>query len=218
MRIRYRFEAEQALRLEIRIVKAGSGRVVRRLFVRRRPARSHLQLWEGIAEGGRVAEDGRYRVLIGPRGRALRPAGRFRLLGHLFPVRGPHGDRGATGKFGAPRSGGRTHEGFDLLAACGTPLGAARGGTVLELSFDPVLYGWFVLIDGRREARNYFYSHLRGRPPLAVGARVRTGQRIGVVGKTGNARTTPCHLHFELRSAGRPLDPEPALARWDRWS
>ncbi len=42
--------------------------------------------------------------------------------GHVFPVQGPHGTRGAIGEFGAPRSGGRTHEGFDVVAACGTEL------------------------------------------------------------------------------------------------
>ena len=42
--------------------------------------------------------------------------------GHVFPVQGPHGVRGAIGEFGAPRSGGRIHEGFDIVAACGTEL------------------------------------------------------------------------------------------------
>jgi murein DD-endopeptidase MepM/ murein hydrolase activator NlpD len=47
---------------------------------------------------------------------------------------------------------------------------------------------------------------------------VRTGQRIGVVGATGNARSVGCHLHFEIHSRGRPIDPEPELRAWDRWS
>jgi hypothetical protein len=48
---------------------------------------------------------------------------------HVFPVRGPHGERGPVGEFGAPRDGGRIHEGFDILAACGTELrGSARWG------------------------------------------------------------------------------------------
>ena len=42
--------------------------------------------------------------------------------------------------------------------------------------------------------------------------------RIGVVGATGNARTVGCHLHFEIHSRGRPIDPEPALHAWDHWS
>jgi len=47
---------------------------------------------------------------------------------------------------------------------------------------------------------------------------VHTGQRIGSVGKTGNARTVGCHLHFEIHLRGQPIDPEPALRRWDRFS
>src|SRR3954468_10095476 len=51
---------------------------------------------------------------------------------HVFPVQGPHGNRGGIGEFGAPRSGGRTHEGFDIVAACNTPLVAVRNGKVLR--------------------------------------------------------------------------------------
>jgi len=40
----------------------------------------------------------------------------------------------------------------------------------------------------------------------------------GSVGKTGNARTVGCHLHFEMHVHGRPVDPEPALRRWDSFS
>jgi murein DD-endopeptidase MepM/ murein hydrolase activator NlpD len=53
---------------------------------------------------------------------------------------------------------------------------------------------------------------------VAVGEVVRTGQRIGSVGQTGNARTVGCHLHFEIHVHGKPVDPEPALRRWDRFS
>jgi murein DD-endopeptidase MepM/ murein hydrolase activator NlpD len=38
------------------------------------------------------------------------------------------------------------------------------------------------------------------------------------VGRTGNARSTECHLHFEIRAGGEPIDPEPLLRRWDRYS
>ncbi len=48
------------------------------------------------------------------------------------------------------------------------------------------------------------------------GERVRTGQDVGRIGQTGNAASTPCHLHFEIRVDGRPIDPEPPLRDWDR--
>ncbi|HEX6754094.1 MAG TPA: M23 family metallopeptidase [Solirubrobacterales bacterium] len=137
---------------------------------------------------------------------------------HVFPVQGPHGTRGSIGEFGAPRSGGRVHEGFDVVAACGTPLLAVRGGRVLRAGYDPVLYGNHLTIHGEGEMRSYFYAHLPRPSPLNRGDRVYTGQRVGSVGKTGNARTVGCHLHFEIHVGGQPMDPEPSLGRWDRYS
>jgi murein DD-endopeptidase MepM/ murein hydrolase activator NlpD len=139
-------------------------------------------------------------------------------FGHVFPVLGPHGTRGAIGEFGAPRDGGRIHEGFDIVARCGTPLVAVRGGRVLRRGYDPVLYGNYLLIHGESEDRSYFYAHMP-RPALVhPGERVYTGERVGAVGETGNARTVGCHLHFEIHVHGHPIDPEPSLRRWDRYS
>jgi murein DD-endopeptidase MepM/ murein hydrolase activator NlpD len=137
---------------------------------------------------------------------------------HVYPVAGPHGARGFIGEFGAPRSGGRVHEGFDIVAPCRTPLVAAATGRVLRAGYDPVLYGNYLLIHGQSERRSYFYSHLIRPPAVGRGDRVWAGQRVGAVGKTGNARTVGCHLHFEIHHRGRPLDPEPILARWERQS
>jgi murein DD-endopeptidase MepM/ murein hydrolase activator NlpD len=138
--------------------------------------------------------------------------------GQIFPVRGPHTDRGPVGEFGALRTGGRTHEGFDVVAACGTPLVAARGGMVLQNRYQPDLGGWEVLIHARGTNRNHRYSHLRKRAIPKKGEIVDTGQRIGSVGKSGNAIYVGCHLHFEMRVHGEAIDPEPALKRWDSWS
>jgi len=140
------------------------------------------------------------------------------FYGHVFPVRGAHGTRGAIGEFGAPRSGGRRHEGFDVVAACGTPLVAVRGGRVLRRGFDPVLYGNYLLIHGEGEHRSYFYAHMPRPSPVHLGERVWTGERVGSVGETGNARTVGCHLHFEIHVHGHPIDPEPYLRRWDAYS
>ncbi|MEY2443216.1 MAG: hypothetical protein QOJ46_2642, partial [bacterium] len=41
---------------------------------------------------------------------------------------------------------------------------------------------------------------------------------IGRIGATGNARTIGCHLHFEIRKHGVPIDPAPELHAWDAWS
>ena len=136
----------------------------------------------------------------------------------MFPVQGPHGTRGPIGEFGAPRDGGRTHEGFDITAACGTELVAVRGGRVRETGYDPVLYGNYLLIHGEGERRSYFYAHLSQPAAVRPGKRVWESQPVGLVGETGNAVGTGCHLHFEIHAGGVPVDPEPSLRRWDRYS
>lgn len=126
--------------------------------------------------------------------------------------------RGAIGEFGAPRSGGRTHEGFDIVAACETELVAVTDGRVLRAAYDPILYGNYLLIHGEGERRSYFYAHLPRPAPVHKGERVWEGERVGAVGKTGNAISIGCHLHFEIHVQGIPVNPLPDLERWDRYS
>jgi murein DD-endopeptidase MepM/ murein hydrolase activator NlpD len=145
-------------------------------------------------------------------------AGGVPYYGHVFPVQGRHGVRGGIGEFGAPRSGGRTHEGFDIVAACGTELVAVTNGRVLRRGHDPVLYGNFVLIHGAGERRSYFYAHLARPAPVQRGEQVWEGEGVGAVGETGNAAGSDCHLHFEVHVRGIPVDPAPYLRRWDRYS
>jgi murein DD-endopeptidase MepM/ murein hydrolase activator NlpD len=218
MRIEFRFGAPAPTDVSVRI--AGGGEEVRRIELGQlQPGQDHVVNWEGLTDVGRAAPDGDYRVLVGPSGSQLAEAGTVTLYGHTFPVRGRHGTRGAVGDFGAGRSGGRTHQGFDVTARCGTPLVAARGGTVVRSRFDPELDGNFVIIAGLKERLTYRYSHLRRPSPLEKGDRVRTGALVGHVGQTGNAGSTPCHLHIELRKrSGRFIDPEPHLRAWDRYS
>jgi murein DD-endopeptidase MepM/ murein hydrolase activator NlpD len=126
--------------------------------------------------------------------------------------------RGAIGEYHAPRSGGRIHEGFDITAGCGTRLVAVRNGRVLQRGFDPVLYGNYVLIHGEGEGRSYFYAHLARPAAVGRGDRLIEGERVGVVGETGNAAGTGCHLHFEIHARGVAVNPEGDLRRWDRYS
>jgi murein DD-endopeptidase MepM/ murein hydrolase activator NlpD len=141
--------------------------------------------------------------------------GGTRFYDHVFPVDGPHWTRGSIGEFGAPRSGGRSHEGFDVVAPCRTALVAVATGRVMRAGYDPVLYGNYLRIHGQGERRSFFYAHLRRPAAVHRGDRVWAGRRIGAVGDTGNARTVGCHLHFEIHIDGHPIDPEPVLGRWD---
>lgn len=146
--------------------------------------------------------------------------GAFTFVGAIFPVRGPHDyGQGAAG-FGAGRSG-HTHEGQDVMARCGTPLVAARGGTVIMRTYQ-ALAGNYLVIQDPVTGESNMYAHLREPAIVKRGQRVETGQPIGVVGDTGDA--SACHLHFELWTApgwyqgGEPIDPLPTLQRWDRFS
>ncbi len=137
---------------------------------------------------------------------------------HVFPVAGKHDFGGSGADFGSGRAG-HSHQGHDVFARCGTPMVAARGGRVQASTFHSAA-GNYVVIDADGSGTDYVYMHLAERSPFMRGDRVATGQRIGAVGDTGNARG--CHLHFELWSApgyyegGRPFDPFPALKAWDR--
>ena len=222
---RHVYAAGRPLRMKLRFTSPGGpadlrveirrrGRLAKRFVVRGAVPPGPLSLrW---SPGG--ARAGQYVVSGGPDGGLMKRLGSFTVRDGVYPVRGPHGFRGAVGLFGAGRNGGRTHEGYDILAACGTPVVAARGGVVRRRYYDPVLYGNNVIVRGAGQRRDYWYSHLRAPGRIAAGGRVRTGQRLGEVGQTGNARTTPCHLHFQIHGPAGPFDPLPRLRAWDAYS
>ncbi len=144
----------------------------------------------------------------------------FDLYDHIFPVRGRHDFGQGGARFGAGRAG-HSHQGQDVMAPCGTRMVAARGGRVQFKQYHGAA-GHYVVIDGDGTDVDYVYMHLDQPSPFNQGDRVYTGQTIGAVGDSGNARG--CHLHFELWSApgwydgGHPFDPLPALQAWDSWS
>ncbi len=220
IRLRYGFGADRPLDLVIRVVRRADGKSVRRWVEHDlAPGHVHRRRWDGRRGDGGVPADGSYEFRIAPPGHRGAAGGRFEFHDHRFPVAGSHsyGD-----VFGEPRSGGRVHEGQDLLSPCGTPLIAARGGRMQARGYSDALYGYWVLIDGLATRRDYFYAHLAAPTPLRDGARVRTGEPVGEVGKTGNARSEFCQLHFELwphgYHNGAPQDPLPGLREWDAFS
>ena len=118
--------------------------------------------------------------------------------------------------FGADR-GNRPHDGLDMFAPRNTPVRAAAAGFVYRID-DLSLGGLSVTILGAGGVR-YFYTHFESVPAeLAEGQYVEVGDLIGYVGNSGNAATTPPHLHFGVYSgeADNPcawdaIDPTPYL-------
>jgi len=188
--------------------------------------------WDGTTSEGRPARNGRYTFRISPQSATVAaPAARkatastalslgFAFYGYAFPILGAHEYGMGAGRFGAARTG-HTHQGQDVMAACGTPLVAARGGSVQYAGYEGNA-GNYIVIDGRGTPDDFMYAHLAEPSLLQSGETVRTGQPIGLVGDTGDAQG--CHLHFEMWGApgwyegGSPFDPLPYLQKWDAYS
>lgn len=140
----------------------------------------------------------------------------------VYPVAAP---TALTNSFGEGRSG-HSHQGVDIFGAIGDPLVAVDDGE-LRSGVDP-LGGNIVNLYATDGAR-YYYAHLNdfanadGSPHAAFGSlppaprRVRAGDVVGFLGKTGNAATTQPHLHFEAHPRNGPaVDPFPSLERAPR--
>lgn len=153
---------------------------------------------------------------LAPRAHLVLRASRYgRVRQVTMPVAGLRSSQ-ARSSWHAPRPGGRKHEGIDLFARRGTPVRSATRGEIWRVGVDP-LGGRVVTVLGEGPAL-YYYAHLDDwAAGLRVGAKVERGALLGTVGNTGNARTTPPHLHFGVYRVGwlrtRAVDPWPLLAR-----
>jgi murein DD-endopeptidase MepM/ murein hydrolase activator NlpD len=120
--------------------------------------------------------------------------------GYVFPVYGPcsFGDT-----FGAPRGNivSGWHHGEDIFAPLGAPLLAVADGTVFSVGWNDI--GGYRLWLRDHEGNEFYYAHLSAFSPFAVnGRQVKAGTVLGFVGNTGDAATTPYHLHFEIHPVG----------------
>lgn len=123
--------------------------------------------------------------------------------------------------WGAPRGGGRRHEGQDVFAARGTPIRSATHGIVFEVS-DRFTGGRGVMVLGPGGVR-YFYTHFDAYAEgLREGMAVSPDTILGYVGTAGNAAGTPPHLHFGAYAFDpetcrhRAFDPLPLMVDRDR--
>jgi murein DD-endopeptidase MepM/ murein hydrolase activator NlpD len=96
------------------------------------------------------------------------------------------------------------HEGVDLAVPVGTPVYAARDG-VVAMAEPHAGYGNYVRID-HGDGLATAYGHLsRFAPGLKPGTKVVRGELVAFSGSTG--RSTGPHLHFEVLTGGKPVDP-----------
>jgi murein DD-endopeptidase MepM/ murein hydrolase activator NlpD len=106
-----------------------------------------------------------------------------------------------TNDWGAPRSGGRTHKGNDIYAARGTAVVAPESGRV---EFSSNNLGGRVFRLYADSGAYYYGAHLDA--VVGVDRRVSAGETVATVGNTGNAITTPPHLHLEMRPGGQDAE------------
>ncbi|RYU80507.1 M23 family metallopeptidase [Hymenobacter persicinus] len=131
-----------------------------------------------------------------------------------FPVQGKS-DAAAGSFWGANRdNGARRHEGIDIFAKRGTPAVAAAAGLITRTGETP-LGGKVVWLTDATHGQHLYYAHL-DKQLVQAGQVVKAGDTLGLVGNTGNARTTPPHLHFGVYRSGRgAVDPFPFVRRAD---
>ena len=118
-----------------------------------------------------------------------------------FPV---VGDYSFVDTFLAARMAGTAdvhrHQGIDIFAPQGSPLVAVERGIVVRIG-EVRLGGLRLWLIGE-SGTHYYYAHLSGFADVSEGQFVETGHVLGFVGNTGNARSTPPHVHFQVHMDG----------------
>lgn len=115
--------------------------------------------------------------------------------------------------WGQPRDGGRRkHRGIDIFAPKGTAVVAVADGIISYIGEQPK--GGQCLWLTTESGASFYYAHLdRWAAGLYEGMEVRTGDLLGYVGNTGNAKTTPPHLHFGINENDEMVNPYPILTK-----
>ena len=118
-----------------------------------------------------------------------------------------------SNSWGDSRDGGRRkHRGIDNFAAKGTAVVAVADGIVSYIGDQPK--GGHCLWLSTENGKSFYYAHLdKWAPGLYEGMEVRSGDLLGYVGNTGNAKYTPAHLHFAVNENDEMVNPYPLLTR-----
>jgi len=143
-----------------------------------RPARPAAQTWAAAAATNLASATAATRPAVGP----------------------------VTGKFHERRPG-HLHTGIDIDGETGDPIRAAFAGIVLVAGRAPSGYRGYgtLVVIGHPNGLTTLYAHL-SRVSVGVGRQVASGDVVGAMGCTGSC--TGSHLHFEVRIANQPVDPE----------
>lgn len=107
-----------------------------------------------------------------------------------------------SSRFG-PRDG-RNHYGLDIAAPGGSQIMAVSSGKVIKNSFDADGFGYFVVVQ-QSDGICAYYAHMQAKSFVKVGASVKAGDTIGLVGTTGHS--TGNHLHLEFRKGITRINP-----------
>jgi murein DD-endopeptidase MepM/ murein hydrolase activator NlpD len=120
---------------------------------------------------------------------------------HPLPARASFVDAANWGSSGG--SWARGHTGTDLSVACGTPVLAAHGGTVIVRTDQGWAGRWLVQVSTGQGRLTTWYAHLQSLS-VAHGDVVQPGQELGAVGgdRPEDGNSTGCHLHFEVHPTG----------------
>jgi murein DD-endopeptidase MepM/ murein hydrolase activator NlpD len=215
------FNVQAAPRTLARVDVIAPGRPATRVKLGRVPASGTITAtWPATIAGGTYTA----RLVLQSHGKTsyvrtplmvVAPATFTSASSSVFPVQGPY-------SFGDPFGVGRpghVHQGQDIAAAEGTPIVTPHAGTVYWVAYQASGAGYYVVVAGD-DGRDYVFMHLQeGSTAVVKGQAVTAGQRIGLVGHTGDA--TGPHLHFEIwvngwwaSKASTPIDPLPDLQAW----